>query len=188
MAAVEVTIGAYQGAVVDQIKAAFPVFQTVEFDREETDRDEIDASDLPAILLDLTEFENESDDDRGTGQIPLRCRLEARILLGYKTTAAKTAARTAAANLALFLRLKRFTADGVKTEPAVVIGSYRDDFASQDRYTVWRVEWTQVLQVGADIFYSDTLPVPEPVYSFSPDIGHGHEADYEHLFENAGRP
>ncbi|WP_296652879.1 hypothetical protein [Paraburkholderia sp.] len=177
-----VDISAYQDAVVAQIQATFPDFKTVEFDREETDRDELEGVDLPAILLDLTEFENEGVEDRGTGQLSMRGRLEARVIIGYRTTKAKTAARTAAGALAAWLRLKRFTGANVWTEAAQVIGAYRDDFAPGcDRYVVWRVEWTQVLQLGQDIWAADfdgTTPA-NPTYSFSPDIGAGNESAYQ---------
>lgn len=177
-----VDISAFQGAVTAQIQATFPDFKTVEFDREETDRDELEAADLPAILLDLSEFEAEGAEDRGTGQLSMRGRCEARVIIGYRTTRAKTAARTAALALAAWLRLKRFNGENVWTEAAQVIGAYRDDFAPGcDRYVVWRVEWTQVLQVGQDIWAGDfdgTTP-GNPSYSFAPDIGAGNESAYQ---------
>jgi hypothetical protein len=179
MAPIEVTIAGYQGAICAQLQAAFPDFKIVEFDREEDDRDELESEDLPALLLDFNEFESEEDsDDRGTGQLPVRCRLEARLILPYRTAKAKTYARTMAAAIAAWLRLKRFTADGVRTEPARVMGAYRDEFASQDRYVVWRVEWTQVLQIGTNIYAECDLPVPAILFSFAPNIGIPHELDY----------
>jgi hypothetical protein len=183
-----VSVQAYQDAVVAQIQSAFPDFKTVAFDREEVDRDALEAADLPAILLDLSEFENEGVEDRGTGQLAMRARIEARLIIGYRTTRAKTAARTAAGCLAAWLRLKRFTGDNVWTEPAYVIGAYRDDFAPGcDRYVVWRVEWTQVLQLGESIWQDAGVMPSNPTYSFAPDIGLGHESDYQPIFP-AGAP
>lgn len=180
MAPIEVTIAGYQGVICAQLQAAFPDFKLVEFDREETDRDELEATDLPALLLDFTEFESvEDEDDRGTGQLPVRCRMEARVILPFNAAKAKTWARTMAAAIASWLRLKRFTAEGVRTEPARVIGAYRDDFAGQDRYVVWRVEWTQVIQIGTSIYAESPLPAPGIWFSFAPDIGLGHEPDYK---------
>ncbi|SAL03122.1 hypothetical protein AWB77_06712 [Caballeronia fortuita] len=172
MAPIEVTIAGYQGAICAQLQAAFPDFKLVEFDREEDDRDELEAEDLPALLLDFTEFETaEEHEDRGTGQLPIRCRLEARLVLPYRAARAKTYARTMAAAIAAWLRAKRFTADGVRTEPAHPIGAWRDDFAGQDRYVVWRIEWTQVIQIGTNIYADEVLPVPCVRFSFAPDIG-----------------
>lgn len=177
-----VRVGAYQDAVVAQIKAAFPDFVTVEFDREEIDRDELKSEDLPAILLDLSEFENEDVEDRGTGQLAMRARVEARVIVCYRTARAKTAARTAAGTLSAWLRLRRFTGENVWTQAAQVIGAYRDDFASDcDRYVVWRVEWTQVLQLGESIWQDGGVKPKKISYSFAPDIGKRHEAAYQSL-------
>jgi hypothetical protein len=177
---VEVTLTGYQDTVAAKIAAAFPEFKTVEFDREETDRDEIDADELPALLLDLNEFEAVDDDDRGTGQLAMRCRVEARLILPYRTARAKSAARTMAGTLCAWLRLRRFTATGVKTEPAQVIGAYRDEFAFQDRYVVWRIEWAQVLQLGT---YDACQPIQVNAIFFgiAPDIGPGNESKYIEL-------
>lgn len=177
---VEVTLTGYQDAVAAQIAAAFPEFKTVEFDREETDRDEIEQDELPALLLDLNEFEAVDDDDRGTGLLAMRCRVEARLILPYRTARAKSAARTMAGTICAWLRLKRFTSPGVKTEPAYVIGAYRDEFAFQDRYVVWRIEWTQVLQLGT---FCDDQPTPVNAIFFgiTPDIGPGNESKYIEL-------
>ncbi|KWI69675.1 hypothetical protein [Burkholderia ubonensis] len=183
-----VQVSAYQDAVVAKIRAAFPDFKTVEFDREEVDRDELEACDLPAILLDLNEFEEASEDDRGNGQSPMRGRVEARVVIGYRTARAKTAARAAAGTLAAWMRLRRFTGENVWTEPAKVIGAYRDDFSpGMDRYTVWRVEWAQVLHLGEDV-WKDGGPTPgNPTYSFAPDIGLGNEAHYQPLLPSGAR-
>lgn len=181
---IAVTVSGFQDTVVSAIKAAFPDFVTVEFDREEDDRDPLEAADLPAILLDVTEFEHEHDDDRGNGLLAMRARVEARVIIGYRTTKAKTAARTAAGTMAAWLRLKRFKSDTCWTEPAQVIGAYRDDFQpGMDRYVVWRVEWVQVLQLGTDIYAGDFDGVTpgNPSFSFSPDIGAGHEDAYTPL-------
>ncbi|HDR9259626.1 TPA: hypothetical protein QDB21_005648 [Burkholderia vietnamiensis] len=178
-----VQVSAYQDAVVAQIQAAFPDFKTVEFDREELDRDELEGADLPAILLDLSEFEESSEDDRANGQLPMRGRIEARVIVGYRTTRAKTAARSAAGTLAAWLRLKRFTGANVWTEPARVIGAYRDDFAPGcDRYVVWRVEWTQVLHLGENVWQDGGTTPSNPTYSFAPDIGLGNESSYQPVF------
>lgn len=183
MAPIEVTISSFQAAIVAQIKAQFPAYVIVEFDREETDRDQIEAADLPAVLLDLTEFEPEADDDPGTGQMAMRCRLEARVIIGYRTAAAKTTARGLAGDLATWLRLKRFTTADCLTEPAHVIGAYKDDFQpGLDRYVVWRVEWTQIINLGTNIYYDAGGPVPDVLYGIAPDIGLGNEDKYQHLF------
>ncbi|RQQ37066.1 hypothetical protein [Burkholderia stagnalis] len=178
-----VSVAAYQDTVVAKIQAAFPDFKTVEFDREENDRDELEAGDLPAILLDLNEFEEAPEADRGTGQLPMRARVEARVVIGYRTARAKTAARTAAGCLAAWLRLRRFVCEGVWTEAAQVIGAYRDDFApGMDRYVVWRVEWAQVLHLGASVWKEAGAIPKNPSFSFAPDIGLGNEACYQPLF------
>jgi hypothetical protein len=182
-----VQVSGVKDAIVAAIQATFPDFKLVAFDREETDRDELDATDLPAVLLDLSEFEEEPDCDRANGLIPLRARFEARVIVGYKTARAKTAAQAAAATMAAWLRLKRFNSASCWTEPAHVIGAYRDEFHPMaDRYVVWRIEWAQVIQFGTDIYADDAGVAGIPTYSFAPDIGLGHEADYKPLLPQVG--
>jgi hypothetical protein len=177
-----VQISGVKAAIVAAIQATFPDFKAVVFDREETDREALEADELPGILLDITEFEEEPDCDRSNGLVPMRGRFEARVVVGFKTTQAKTAAQAAAMTLAAWLRLKRFNSDSCWTEAAHVIGAYRDEFHPMaDRYVVWRVEWAQVIQFGTDIYAEGDLPTPNPSYSFAPDIGTGHEADYTPL-------
>lgn len=182
-----VQISGVKDAIVAAIVAAFPDFKLVAFDREEISRDDLDADELPAILLDLSEFEDEPDCDRANGLIPLRARFEARVIVGFKTARAKTAAQAAAASMAAWLRLKRFNSPSCWTEPAHVIGAYRDEFhPAADRYVVWRIEWTQVIQYGTDIYAEDGTTPGNPSFSFAPDIGLGHEDDYTPLFPQGG--
>lgn len=174
-----VSVGGYQDAIVAAIKASFPDFVVVEFDREETDRDPLEAADLPAILLDLSEFEHAHDDERNDGRLAMHARIEAHIIIGYRTAKAKTAARAAAGTLAAWMRLRRFIGTDCWTEPAQVIGAYRDEFRpGMDRFVVWRVEWSQVVQLGESIYPEVPGKLGTPVYSFAPDIGLGHEDDY----------
>jgi hypothetical protein len=184
-----VQVSGVKDAIVAAITATFPDFKLVAFDREETDRDELDADDLPAVLLDLSEFEEEAEYDRANGLVPLRARFDARVVVGYKTARAKTAAQAAAVTMAAWLRLKRFNSPSCWTEPARVIGAYRDEFHPMaDRYVVWRIEWSQVVQFGTDIYADDndgTTP-GNPSFSFAPDIGLGHEADYTPLLPQGG--
>ena len=46
---------------------------------------------------------------------------------------------------------------------------------------LWRVSWNQTVRLGADAFATD-LPKPSAIYlGKAPDIGCGHEADYQEV-------
>lgn len=182
----EITLDQYYSAVVSDIAAAFPVFQTIEFDREDIDTN---APQLPACLLEITEFED-NDNDYQTGAWHCLANVEMRILVSFKTENAKLECRKLAVALAHWLRFKRFThpSDPQKklpTGPALLTGCYLDDFDELENYEVWRVEYTQAMTFGPSVWTDDGV-TPTQVYAgFSPDIGSGNENDYTEL-TNAG--
>src|SRR5881392_1053749 len=124
---------ALHAAIVADIQAQFPDLQLVEFYRTE----ERKGMPLPAVLLNLTEFENEPDVDPGTEQLAVTARFEAEIIMGFRTPNVKREIRKFSAAFAAWLRLRRWT--NVRTGPAQVIGCYPDDFNPElDQYEVWR--------------------------------------------------
>lgn len=175
-----VNIEALHDAIEADIKAQFPALETVEFYRENRK-----GLALPACLLELTEFEADAEPDPGTGQLSVTARFEAMLVIdGLKVKNAKRSIRTLATNFAAWLRLRRWT--GQKSGPAQVIGAYKDDFNPElDQFEVWRVEWTQILHLGTtDIDDGGVTPIP--YFSWSPDIGEGHEDDYTPAVPPAG--
>jgi hypothetical protein len=173
-----VDLGALHDAIVEDIKAQFPDMQTVEFYRTE----ERKGLQLPAIILNLAEFENEPDIDPGTEQLAVTARFEAEIIMGFRTTNVKLEIRKFAAAIAAWMRKRRFTRENVHTGPAEVIGCYPDDFDPElDQYEVWRLEWAQVLHLGNSVWTNDGT-IPTQVFAgYAPDIGNGHEPDYDRV-------
>lgn len=173
----EIDLDDLQDAIADQIAAAFPEFQTVEFYREERDRDRLP---VPACLLELTGLEPTADADPGTGQLAASARFEARIVIGFRTPNAKRAVRKLAAALAAFLHHRRW---GRPVGPAQVIEATPDDFTPElDNCEVWRVEWEQVVHLGESVWIgSDAITPTDVRVSWVPRVGIPHEPDYERV-------
>ncbi len=169
-------LNALHDAIEAAIKAQFPDLQTVEFYRTE----ERKTLPLPAVILDLCEFEGEPDKDPGTDQLAMSARFEAEIIFGFRTPNVKREIRKFAAAFAAWMRLRRWP--GISTDAAQVIGCYPDEFDPDlDQYEVWRVEWSQTLYLGDNTWTNDgTIPTTVLV-GYKPKIGNGHEPNYTKL-------
>lgn len=184
----EITLDQFYAAVTADIKAAFPAYVTVEFDRE--DRETIP---LPAILLEIKDFEDASDKDPGTGQWSTNARVEAYVILNFRTDAVKLEVRKAATALAVWLRLRHFSnpdapGKALPTGPVELIGARKDDFEPElDQYEVWCVDWNQNLQLGISVYDGETdgTTPGKPLYSWAPEIGQGHEDNYSEVLPPA---
>jgi hypothetical protein len=166
-------LDALHDAITNDIKAQFPDLQLVEFYRTE----ERAAVPLPAVILDLTEFEADPECDPGTEQLAVNARFEAEIIFGFNSPNVKREIRKFAAAFAAWLRLRRWT--GIVTDAAKVMGCYRDDFNPEfDQYEIWRVEWSQVMYLGTNTWTNDGTIPTQVMVGYSPNIGNGHQADY----------
>ena len=86
-------------AIVRAIRGQFPTLRTVEAYRE--DRKSLPT---PACLVELSEKEAEDGLDPGTGQLAVKARFEARLILGFRQEGCpKLAVRRLAAALAVFV-------------------------------------------------------------------------------------
>ena len=101
---------------------------------------------LPVVFLEMAEIE--PGQDVGTGETTLVCRFEARIIVDpIKPQHCQQAAHLAA-QLAVLLRMQTW---GLPVEPAVFTQAMQDWTKPElDGYTVWLVEWTQQLYLGAE--------------------------------------
>lgn len=101
---------------------------------------------LPVVFLEMAEFE--PGQDVGTGETTLVCRFEARIIVDpIKPQHCQQAAHLAA-QLAVLLRMQTW---GLPVEPAEFTQAMQDWTKPElDGYTVWLVEWTQQLYLGAE--------------------------------------
>lgn len=174
-----VDLDALHDAIVADIKAQFPDIQTVEFYRTEERGGGVKLP-LPAIILDLCEFDPDMEKDPGTEQLYVNARFEAEIIFGFRTPQVKRQIRKFAAAFAAWLRLRRW--NGVRTGPAYVLGVQRSDFdPALDQYEVWSVEWSQPVHLGDTVWTNDgTLPTVV-MAGWSPKIGEGHEQDYDQV-------
>ncbi|WP_290876939.1 hypothetical protein [Aquabacterium sp.] len=174
---IETDIPGLYAAIVAAISAQFPELQTVEFDRDDSDRTSLP---VPACLLELTEFEAAPELDPGTDQLAVMARFEAELVLGFRTPAVKRSARVLAAALCAFMHKQRHWPNG-KAGAIEVLGAWPSQFKPDlDQYEVWRVEWRQPLNLGADIWAGEAGGVvPQTIlFGYTPDIGIGHEQDY----------
>ncbi|MHA3737869.1 hypothetical protein ACXR0M_19645 [Pseudomonas sp. Eth.TT006] len=101
---------------------------------------------LPAVFIEMAEMEPGT--DIGTGQTPLICRFEARIIVDPIRAKHCQQAAQLAAQLAVLLRMQTW---GVAVEPAEFVQAMQDWTKPElDGYTVWVVEWTHKLHLGAE--------------------------------------
>lgn len=175
----QITLDQFYAAVTADIQAAFPAFVTVEFDRE--DRKEVP---LPAVLLEISEFDDANEIDPGTEQWATTARVEAYVILGFRTAGVKLEVRKAATALAVWLRKRRFhhpdfPGGTLPSGEVQLVGAYKDDFEPElDQFEVWRVEWHQVMHLGATAFPAGGTTPSTPLFSWAPEIGNGHADDY----------
>lgn len=184
-------------AIVRDIKAAFPALATVEFYRE--DRTELP---LPAVLLELVEWERDGDKDPGTEQLPIIANFEAEIIIGFRRVEgrkAKAEVRRLVNALAAWMHNRRWRyPDGrlndsgkpktMPTGPVMVVGAYPDDFQGMetgrkgdklDKYEVWRLPWQQSVNLGETVWTNDGVTPTTPLYSFAPETGIPNKDDYQ---------
>ena len=171
-------LDALHEAVIAGIAEQFPDVATVEDYREERR-----SLPLPAILVELVDFEANPEDDPGTEQLPVLARFEARVIIGFREPVAERAIRRLAGALGAFVHLRRW---GQPVGPAEVLTISPDDFEPDlDQYLVWRVEWQQPVHLGATVWVSDEA-LPETVlYSYTPRVGIPYEEEYRELGDGA---
>jgi len=167
---------ALHDAIVRDIQAKFPFFQTVEFYR--TDRKTMPT---PACILELDELPTDESDDPGNGQISLEARFVAHLVLGFKTDEVRLKIRKLAASVAAFLKNRHFA--GVTHGACKVDGAYEDDFMPElDQFECWRVEWSCCVYIGDDVWDESGFTAPTQVFtSFDPDIGVANKDKYTNV-------
>lgn len=162
-----------QAAITEAVKAQFPAFKTVEFDRDDEDEN----FPAPACLMEFIEAEPAPTNDGGSGQWPAHARFDARILLPARKTA-KAEVKKAAVAFATWINLKRFP--GIYADPCQVITCEPDEFSPQvERFRVWRVEWVMPVFFGNSVWNGDGTPLPTKVFvGLAPNVGAEFIDDY----------
>jgi hypothetical protein len=173
----EITIDQLQTAITTNIAAQFPDLKTVAL----YDEDDRDGNPLPAVFVEVEDFEAYPDEDPGTEQTAVQLRISARIVIGFRTAKAKTEIRRLAAALAHFVNQNRW---GLPVSPAEFLVAGPDDFdPGLDQFETWRVEWQQIVHLGTSVWESDDTTPTEILYSWRPEIGTAHEGDYQEATE-----
>lgn len=170
----ETTLDAVHSGIIDAINAKFPALATVEAYR--LDRKSLR---VPACLIELTSLDTFTEPDPGTEQLAVMAQFEAKFVISFKQGAAnpKLEIRKLAASFAHFAKFQRW---GCPIGPAEILGIYQDDFDPElDQFEVWRVEWQQIIHLGASVWEMPPDWIPTEVYlGFAPNIGPAHIDDY----------
>lgn len=185
-------VTALHAAILAQIAAQYPVFKTVD-DYPVDKRVPV----VPAFILENEDGEVTPPDDFWTGQTPIELRFCARVIMPTATDSIGRTVRALAYDIAAFIYQNKFGCPVGAAVPGMIS---EDNFEpALDQFTVWRVEFTMLANVGASAWddwvtpkdTSDQLGAPDPDltgtdpadldtrYSFDPDIGAGHENDYQ---------
>ncbi len=108
-------------------------FKLIEFYRSENDRTPLKKENLPALLLEVPDFELNLEEDAGTEQLPMLARIEARVVIDAmekeqdNPTFAKLKVRALALKLAQYLfKNKHF--HELKTGPLTLLDVTEDGF------------------------------------------------------------
>lgn len=165
------TLDAFYAAVEQAIAERLPGVKQVRFWPQVGD-----ALSLPAVLLEIAEFE--PGEDLGTGQSTFDCRCEARIVLAPEQSHAYRQAAYLSTQLAILLRAQTWGLDAV--EPAHFQTTEQDYSRPElDNYLAWRVEWSQVLTLGEEEWpWTVDGPMRTLLIGIDPDTGPGNEPHY----------
>lgn len=178
----EIDLETLEAAIAADIRAQFPDLKTVEFYRE--DRTELP---VPAVLLELTEWEYDEERDPGTEQLAVLAHFEAEVIIGFRKVhqrLAKAEIRRLVGALGAFMYNRRWNKPGaglngdgdpikLPTGPVQIVGAYPDEFQGMDtgkrgdtldRYEVWRLAWQQKVHLGKSVWNSAGF-TPTALYS-----------------------
>jgi hypothetical protein len=102
---------------------------------------------LPALFLELAELEPGT--DPGTGRVGMVCRLEAYLIVGSEVGGHHHHVAQLVTQLIVLLRAQYWGLDDVEAAEFIQAGP---DWTKPelDGYTVWKVEWTQQIYLGAE--------------------------------------
>ncbi|MFM2090901.1 MAG: hypothetical protein RLZZ127_1390 [Planctomycetota bacterium] len=149
-----IDLDAMHDAIVAKIRERFPAFNEV------GDYSRISKSaNPPSCYVQLTDATPAA--DPGTDQLRLTLRWEALLVFSFRAEKAKRSVRVAAVELALFIKDQRW---GLECGPATIEQIQQDGFSPElDQYECWRVDWTQEVNVGPNVWVGEAVPDPMDV-------------------------
>lgn len=132
----------------------------------------------PGVLLDMDQIDD--GEDSGDETIPYECTLTAYCIMDANTPALPLAVKDFAAEVMKLVRRNNWNLKGadlpedLSAQPASLNPGKRG-------YEAWAVTWKQTFSIGESVWES-TMPPPSTIkFSYYPDIGAEHEADYMEL-------
>lgn len=129
---------------------------------------------VPAVVIEVAEFEPGV--DRGTGEVALVVRFEARVIVAPEQPDCQQQAAFVAAQLTGLLRMQSWR---LEVELAEFVRAAQDWTRPElDGYAVWVVEWTQQIYLGDQEWPWPNQPPGNLVWGFSPETGPGSEGSY----------
>jgi hypothetical protein len=135
---------------------------------------------VPALLIDLDEFEADDSDDIGTEQIACTLRFNVYAVRAYKS-GNKLALRTMTAATIAAIHRNRW---GQPVGPANVVGAFPDQIGGNaSEYEVARIEFTHEALLGASVWVEDGEVPTEVWLGYAPRIGPEYVDDYELVTE-----
>ncbi|WCR59230.1 MAG: hypothetical protein PG978_000666 [Wolbachia endosymbiont of Ctenocephalides felis wCfeF] len=141
-------------AICSKLREEIPAIQTCEM--YPTERREIIA---PAVFVELVSLEPGK--DPGTGELALRARFEARVVVDGTIEDASIVVRELAAEVARVVNKNTWETE--KISPGEFISAEVDGFKPElDAYLVWVVEWFHGLHIGKSI-WSETGVIPHVI-------------------------
>lgn len=139
-----------QNAIKETLKREIPEIQTCE-----TVKNLI----APAVLVELSSFEPGS--DPATGELSLRARFEARVIVDSVIPNAGIEIRGLVAEIA---RVVHQNSWGMEVSPGEFLGASLDVFKPElDAYIVWVVEWVHELHQGESVWKPSEIQ-PHKIY------------------------
>ena len=161
-------------------------FKLIEFYRSENERSPLKKEELPALLLEVPDFELNLEGDAGTEQLPMFARIEARVVIDAmekeqdNPTFAKLKVRALALKLAQYLFFFYFFHE-LKTDPLTLLYVTQDSFPPDlPPSDVWRVDFSIPIHIGESIWKSGGV-TPTAWFSWSPEIGSAHSSAYQEI-------
>lgn len=165
----EFSLDQFYRAVEASLRGQLPSVETVAFFPDIRDRIA-----LPALFLEVAEFEPGT--DPGTGETCLQLRMEARVIVQPERADCHAQGMQLATQLAVHLRAQTWE---LPVEPAEFTQCVRDWTKPElDGYVVWLVEWTQDIYLGAAEWPWPDEPPGTLVFGVDPETGPGSEGGY----------
>ncbi|MGU2289667.1 hypothetical protein ACSEQ4_12080 [Pseudomonas aeruginosa] len=173
-----VSPGELKTAIERVLAERLPGLRTLGFDL-----DLREALELPALLLEVSEFEPGSVDP-GTGESRISLHIEARIVVAPEAEDFQGLALHLATQLAHMLRGQTW---GVEVEPAAFVEAGRDWTRPEfDSYHVWLVQWRQEILLGREEWPWSDETGQRLLIGIDPETGPGHEGCYVPAEELSG--